>query len=318
MVKDNVRQHVVPRFYLAEFADAAGNVHCVEVKSGAHFATDPKNICVEKEAYSIREGGELNKSCDRINTDLEGPVSSVFAKIHPGIDLSDETLAREVFTHLLAFTANLIARSRTPRNERNAQMTAIAAFLKAHPDAFDKFDHGRYLDLLRNPEKHREMYERIPLLKELAPILAEHNEQDPKQPNAAETVVLLEELTTVLYPILTPVLTEKVAWEIHDVKAKAALLVSNTINFITSDDPVIYLHHDLRVQGKQIPPREIWTDPSRAILIPLKPRIALYWNANENYEVKVVDAERVAHLNRQVLANHVRHVFAADPGDFPT
>ena len=62
---------------------------------------------------------------------------------------------------------------------------------------------------------------------------------------------------------------------------------------------------------------EYWTDPTRAVLIPLKPRVALYWNANENYDRKPVTAERVAHLNKQVMANYVRQVFAADPGDFP-
>jgi hypothetical protein len=226
MAQDNVRQHVVPRFYLAEFADAAGRVHCLEVDTGNRFSASPTNICVEKEAYSIIEDGVLNKSCDRVNTCLEGPVSAVFAKIHPGIDLNDEPLAREVFTHLLAFTANLIARSRIPRNERNVHIGKISTFLSAHPDAFDGFDHERYLDLLRDPDKYSEICERIPLVNNLAPILVEHNEQHTGQPNATDTVAVLEELTTILYPILTPFLTEKVMWEIHDVKAKAALLVT--------------------------------------------------------------------------------------------
>ena len=315
--KENVRQHVVPRFYLEGFADATGQVHALEVSTGKVFTPDPRNICVEKEAYSIVDNGVLDKSCDQINNDVEGPVSLVLAKIHPDIDLTDLAVASEVFTHLLAFTGNLIARSRIPRDERNSQVSSISSFLSAHPEAFDNIDHERYLDALRNPEKYPGLYERFPMLAKFRTMLLQCNDQDPGPPKVADTLALFKKLKTDLYPVLTPVLTGKVTWAAHDLKAKGALLVSDSINFITSDDPVIYLHDDVGVKGKQIPESEYWTDPNRAVFLPLKPRVALYWNANENYELKPVTAERVAHLNKQVMANHVRQVFAADPGDFP-
>lgn len=308
---------MVPRFYLAEFAGPDERVHCLEVRTGARFAASPTKICVEMEAYSIMESGVLDKSCDRINTQIEGPVSGVFAKIHPGIDLHDEHLAREVFTHLLAFTANLIARSRIPRNERNAQLKHVSDFLRSHPDLLQGFDDDRYLYLLRNPGDYREVYDKIPILGKLAPILTEHKEQNPGQTDADETAASLDELTEILYPLLAPILTQRVAATILEVRAQAALLRSESINFITSDDPVIYLREDIRVQGRQIPDREIWTDPRWAVFMPLKPRVALYWNANENYELKTVGTDRVTHLNQQVMANCVRQVFAASPNDFP-
>lgn len=317
MAKENVRQHIVPRFYLAEFADTKGNVNCLEVSTGRCFASDPKNICVQKEAYSIIENGVLDKSCDLINNQVEGPVSATFAKITHDIVLNDEVIAREVFTHLLVFTANLIARSRTPRNDRKARLSSISKLLKDHPDVLDRVDNEQYLDMLRNPDQHRDFYDKNPMFKNLGPLLLEYNEQSTSQPDALETAAMLDQLQKTLYPLLTPALTEKVSWHIYGVKAKATLLISDSINFITSDDPVIYLHNDVRVQGKQIPPVETWTDPTWAVLVPLKPRVALYWNANENYDLKPVDAERITHLNRQVLANHVRHVFAANPRDFP-
>lgn len=317
MGKENVRQHVVPRFYLAGFADANGNVHCLDVRGGLRFVTDPINICVEKEAYSIIENGVLDKSCDLINSQVEGLVSATFAKITPDINLNDEVISREVFTHLLVFTANLIARSRTPRNDRNAQLSSISKSLKDHPDALDGVDHERYLDMLCNPDQYQDFHDKNPMFNKLRGLLLEHNERNPSQPDALATAASLDQLQQTLYPLLTPALTEKVSWHIYGVKAKAALLISDSINFITSDDPVIYLRNDVRVQGKQIPPVETWTDPTLAVLIPLKPRVALYWNVNENYDLKLVSAEQITHLNRQVLVNHVRHVFAANPGDFP-
>jgi hypothetical protein len=38
MGKDNVRQRVVPRFCLAEFADPTGQVHCLDVHTGVAVA----------------------------------------------------------------------------------------------------------------------------------------------------------------------------------------------------------------------------------------------------------------------------------------
>ena len=37
MGKDNVRQHVIPQFYLVEFADPTGQVHCLNVYTEARF-----------------------------------------------------------------------------------------------------------------------------------------------------------------------------------------------------------------------------------------------------------------------------------------
>lgn len=317
MAKENVRQHVVPRFYLAEFADTKGNVNCLEVSTGARFAADPRNICVEKEAYSINESGVLNKSCDLINNQVEGWVSATFAKITHDIELNDEVITREVFTNLLVLTANMIARSRTPRNHRIAQFSRISAILKTPLEELHRVDGELYLDMLHNPDQHRDFYNKNPMFKELRLNLLEHNAQRPLKPHGLATAATPDQSQQLLYPLLTPALTEKVSRHIAGAKAKATLLISDSINFITSDDPVIFLHHDVRVPGKQIPPVETWTDPAWAVLLPLKPRVALFWNANQNYDRKTVEAERILHLNQQILANHVRHVFAANPGDFP-
>jgi len=151
MARANVRQHVVPKFYLDYFTDVRGNAQAQNISTGSIFAADPTNLCVEKDVYTLLHEGPRDDSCDRINNAVEENLAPLFRRLGPGIDLGDEAMRREVFTLLAAFTANLIARSRVLRNHLNGSLDRVNEFLTAHPNFFDDFPEDAYQAFLADP-----------------------------------------------------------------------------------------------------------------------------------------------------------------------
>ena len=106
--------------------------------------------------------GKREYSFERINNDIESALGPVLTDLRASVDLERDGVQTRVFTHLAAFTANLIARSRVLRKHMDNSLDRINTFLANHPEFFEDFPEGEYRQFLYNPEAFPELLKWFP------------------------------------------------------------------------------------------------------------------------------------------------------------
>jgi hypothetical protein len=223
---------------------------------------------------------------------------------------------RRIFTHLAALTANLIARSRVLRLSMDSSLDRINNFLSNHPDFFDDFPEDEYQQFLRNPHAYPELLEKFEGGTKYLGILRDWNEQNPRSSGVNDTIECLNTVRDIHYQVLLKARTGATAELMLKIGAKADLLITDTPQFISGDDPVIFLTNDMR-ETTVIPTNvRHWTESNRTVYLPLNPNTAVRWSQDGNYITKSVSREEVRRYNEMVKENAIRHVFASDRSDF--
>ncbi len=117
MGRDNVRQHVVPRFYLEGFAGDDGKIHVLQINSGKAFPTTPRNVGWEKECFTILRNQKRDTSSDDVNQTIESYCAPKIKSLTP-----DKTPTSDQLQAIWCLTANLIVRSRQVRDSLKSSL----------------------------------------------------------------------------------------------------------------------------------------------------------------------------------------------------
>jgi hypothetical protein len=312
----NVGQHVVPRCYLKHFGDANGTIYVQETATGRGFASGPDALCKENDIYTLLVGGKRDFSFESINNDIETALGPVLTDLRAGVDLDCEAVQTRVFTHLAAFTANLIARSRVLRKHMDNSLDQINTFLSDHPDFFDDFPETEYQQFLDNPDAFPEVLKRFPGCTKYLGILRAASQQEPAPSGVDETVECLRAVKGFHYQVLLRARTGATADLITEVGAKADLILTDVPRFISADDPVIFLADGALATNVVPTNTRQWTESGRGVYLPLNPHTAILWSADGTYSAKKITVGEISAYNTLVRENAIRHAIASDPTDF--
>jgi hypothetical protein len=221
-----------------------------------------------------------------------------------------------IFTHLAAFTANLIARSRVLRKHLDNSLDRINTFLADHPEFFENFPEAEYQQFLDNPEAFPELLKRFPGGVKYLGILQQASKREPHPSGVDDTIECLKAVKGFHYQILLKARTGATAALITEIGAKADLLVTDAPRFITGDDPVIFLAAGAR--ETTVVPTNVrqWTESGRGVYLPLNPKTSILWSAEGTYTTRTITAEEVRAHNALVKENAIRHTLASDSSDF--
>ena len=284
--------------------------------TGRVFPSGPDALCKENEIYTMLVCGKRDYSFERINNDIESALGPVLTDLRSGVDLDREGVRTRVFTHLAAFTANLIARSRILRNYMDNSLDRINDFIAANSDLFENFPEAEYQRFLENPEAFPELLKRFPGGTKYLGILRQGRRQEPPPLGVNDTIECLKAVRGFHYQVLLRARTSATADLLMEIGAKADLLISDVTRFISGDDPVIFLAGGNR-ETKVVPTNSrLWTDSGRGVYLPLNPYTAILWSPESNYTAKAIAAEQVRAYNALVKANSIRHTLGSDPFDF--
>lgn len=310
----NVGQHVIPQCYLKHFGADDGTIFAQDKNTGRIFPAGPEGLCKENEIYTLLVGGKRDYSFESINNDIESALGPVLTELRAGVDLNQEGMRTRIFTHLAAFTANLIARSLVLRNHFNGSLARINTFLAEHPDFWENFPETDYQHFLDHPEEYPELLQRFPGGSKYLEVLRAQRTATPA--GVSDTIACLNSVAKFHYPVLLKARTGATVDLLVEVGAKADLLLTDQPHFISGDDPVVFLANGAR-ETKVVPTKvQFWTQPGRSVYLPLNPQTAILWSAAGSYSARTISAAEVRAYNALVKENAVRHILACDPADF--
>lgn len=314
--RPNVGQHVVPQCYLKHFADAGGKIHVQDKDTGRIFASGTDGLCKEKEIYTLLVGGKRDFSFESINNDIESALGPVLTELHDGVDLEAAGVRTKIFTHLAAFTANLIARSRVLRRFLDGSLARINKFLEDNPTLIDDLPEDKYQEFLKNPAAFPKILNKFPGGMKYLDVLRDASKHNQPPSGVDDTVACLNTLKGFHHQVLLKARTGAAADLIVEVGAKADLLITDTPRFISADDPVVFLRSGAR--ETQVVPTNvaIWTESGRGVYLPLNPKTALLWSTEGTYSAKRTTGDDVRRYNALMKENAIRHTLASDPADF--
>lgn len=148
-MSENVRQHAVPRFYLALFAGPDGNLRVLEPETGRMFRSKPGGVAVERDCYTITTGTIRDTRCDDVNTDLEGHCAPQFRALSAG-----SIPTTEQWRAIWILASNLITRSRRSRDSLSGPLQEIASVVERMADVIGEQAAAIRADLRRAAEVH--------------------------------------------------------------------------------------------------------------------------------------------------------------------
>lgn len=278
---DNVKQHIVPRFYIAYFH--AEDDERVFVRIKGIKGIDPKSPSrqgYEEDAYTVMNAGVRDTSCDEANKRIEGWCSTRLATL-----TATASPTNEQWQAIFFLTANLICRSRWTRDDNRWKVERVQKVL---PKA-------------------------IEFLKTLPP-LPESVRHLGCSPNELDDLPgVLSRVAEVQYPLTAALGTEPVAEELKTGKDCDLLIAPESTTFITSDEPAIILEGGKPVMMKVAPGflarREV------EVYLPLNPNLACLWSPQARKVRRRVTAHDVAAYNRMIWENCYERSFASRRDD---
>jgi hypothetical protein len=96
------RQHYVPEFYQVGFADADGLIWLYDRKTQRYAKTSPRNVCCEREMYTIDPGGVRDRRIEKhIFSQVDGDAAAVIRQFKSGVRFDDTLIA--AFSIFMAF-----------------------------------------------------------------------------------------------------------------------------------------------------------------------------------------------------------------------
>lgn len=278
---ENKRQHVVPQFILEFFADDQGLVHARDPKRESSFCARPINIGVESECYTLWVDDRRNTSCDEVNKVLETWTAPHLKMLNTG-----STLSKDQWRAIWIISANLLARSRRTRDVLTDRLRKTAEIV----------------------EKMATVLRENPLSQSVSDLFGFTDEGENDTPD------LLRRVADIHHPITVALAVEGIAEDLKD-KPCELLVAPDEVNFITSDDPAIILERGLSVTGRITP--GFLTSPSVEVIVPLTPKIASRWGAEQELSVRHATVDEVSRVNRLSRDSCHRHIFACRDADYP-
>jgi Protein of unknown function (DUF4238) len=281
VVADNVKQHIVPRFYIAFFHAAGDTKVFVRVKGipGVSWKS-PKGQGYEEDAFTVTNGNERDTSCDEANKVIENWCAPHLDKLTAGSAPTDDQW-RAIFF----LTANLLCRSRWTRDNNLGQLERVQKLLP------------KFIDVLKEMPPLREVVHHMGLSPD----------------DWDEVPSLLERAAKLQYPSTAALGTEAVAEELKFSKDCNLLIAPAGTSFITSDEPPLILEGGRPLMTKVAP--GFLARSEIEVFMPLKPEIACLWSAKSSRAVRPVTVEEVVAYNRQIWENCYERAFASRRND---
>ena len=278
---DNVKQHVVPRFYIALFhADGDARVF-VRVRGPGDIALkSPSGQGYEEDAFTIMNGEVRDLSCDETNKSVEDCCAPRLAALSATLPPSDDQ-----WRAILLLTANLLCRSRWMRDNYAWQNERVQRRLPG------------IIDVLANapplPGSLRGMGFSPEELKELPGVL--------------------ERASHVTYPLVAYGALLGVAEDLKQGKGCDLLIAPSGSRFISSDDPAIILENGKAAIMKIT--EGFLTRDEVEIYLPLMPTIACLWSSRCSGSTRLVSSEQVSAYNKLIWDNCYERAFASRAED---
>lgn len=204
------RQHFVPQFYLKQFTDAEGYLHCYKKTNKNIFPARPYDICFKEYGYEVKSAFSNQKfllpnEIEKMFCSLEGEYCSVLQNV------VNKSLLNSNGTALICTL-----------KEKEILASMVANFITRNFLSIDKFvDENATQDLLNNNQE----------IKDIDFLLQEMNMGDAKPllELAQKKIFLSTSDEGVTKSIVDFLLTMNLSF-----------FVTNKSNFITSDCPVGY------------------------------------------------------------------------------
>ncbi len=274
---DNVKQHVVPRFYIAFFHADGDERVWVRIKGIERvYLKSPTGQGYEEDAYTVMNAGVRDTSCDDANKTIEDWCAPRLATLTATSLPTDEQWQAIFF-----LTANIVCRSRWTRDDNLWKVERVQRVL---PKA-------------------------IEVLKTLPP-LPESVRHFGLSPDELDDLPgVLSRAAEVQYPLTAALGAEPVAEELKTGKNCDLLIAPAGTTFITSDEPAIILEGGKPVMMKVAPGflarREV------EVYLPLNPNLACLWSPQSRRVMRPVRADEVAAYNRMIWENCYERSFAS-------
>lgn len=274
-MSSNRNQHVVPQFYLRHFADGNKKVHFFEKQTGRISATGPKRIGHEEDAFSIISGSSRDDFFDKINNTVETFCAPQLVRLAQG------TIDDVVLQSARIFTANMILHSRRLRDQQRRQNQFIADFMKKVPQTM--VDEAQ-----------------------ADPFLKRFNFDKWNPLAGAEAVEKASEITFQVSQVLVDSIASRLA-DRHLVMLQAP----PEREFITSDDPVVFLKNASPVKSNQghialLDDREV------EVFIVLLPTLAFAWKhaVSDNQKLLLTD-EMFDQYNKLIASTAYKQMYSS-------
>jgi Protein of unknown function (DUF4238) len=274
---DNVKQHVVPRFYIAFFrADAEGMVFVRRKGSRNIDFKSPKGQGYEYDAFTIMNDNVRDTSCDNANKAIEDWCAPRLTGLTAGTPPTDDQWLANFY-----LTANLICRSRWARDHHVWQV-----------------------------ERARRVMPTVnEFLRELPPLPGSVRHFGLSPDEQSDVPGLLDRAGKLLYPLTAALGAVPVAKRLKAGNSCDLLLAPAGSTFITSDEPALILERGEPAMIKIA--YGYLARPDIQVYLPLKPNIACLWSAASGRVVRPVTGDEAAAFNKLIWGSCYERVFAS-------
>ncbi len=274
---ENVKQHVVPRFYLALFSTPSGEVFVRT--AGLHRASlkSPTGQGYEREAFTISINGARNTVCDNGNQRIEAFCAPRIA------DLAVDRLpTSDQWRAIFALTANLLSRSRWTRDQYRFQLDRLKPWLPGI----------------------------IEVMKECPPFPEPFGDCNLSHDGLDGIPADLQAAFDLIYPLTAARGGETIADELKTGKDCDILVAPPSNVFITSDEPTLIF-----ASGKPVTmtlAQGFLARPSVEVFLPLKPGLACFWSPTSSRTIRPITVTEIDGYNQMIWEHRYERAFASE------
>lgn len=281
------KQHFVPRFYLAQFADQEGMVWNYDISENVVRPATPENTAVETNFYSIlNNDGEYNDEIESWLQGVEGTAAAIYPKL-----LKGEKLEGQEKADFAVFVSSLYARS-------PAIVTAYAeltGYLAQHITNVTLKDRSRFENIMNQMDAE----------KGKTTTQTQRDEAFAFMRDKSRYVLHVDRKRGLPALAVADRLTElflEMAWTV---------LESRNQHLITSDNPVVQVnpsndHHPIYGGGGFLNKRT-------NVSLPLSPTklLTMSWVPNSNRGIQQIDKQRGRFFNLQRAHFAERYLYSS-------